>query len=433
MAFRDQIRRNRRRLFFFLVAALVLSAIAGRAVGKALLFTVDPQEYYGVTESASPWWAYYPNHVAASLMLLVWVQYVRMRARGDMLLLGLVGARPLAERTFENAAEEMAIAAGIDTPRLWVVEDPSMNAFACGAGDRNAIVVTRGLLERLDRDELQGVLAHETAHIKNGDTQLMTALFGLSRVFGLTAGFALGPLAAILRARREGRPAEEAIPFHEQLRHIKPPATRLDGEVSPGTAAALGLLVPLALVLMVALALGLVFVFGLVARYLPWIAVALAAWTLWKLAGDEPLKPKPPKTSGLLTLAPMGLMVGPAILLVGCVFPFVFWLLRLAVSRNQEFAADATAVELTRYPAGLCSALRKLLLDDTRATAFRPVLSPLAIVSVGIASRRRDESGLPGFVRWLVSLVSTHPPLVERIARLEEMGAPREAREVAAV
>ncbi|HEX5136684.1 MAG TPA: hypothetical protein VFY93_06915 [Planctomycetota bacterium] len=76
MAFRDQIRRNRRRLLFFLLAALALSAIAGRVVGKALLFTVDPEQYYGVAES---WWAYYPNHVAGSLMLLVWVQYVRMR------------------------------------------------------------------------------------------------------------------------------------------------------------------------------------------------------------------------------------------------------------------------------------------------------------------------------------------------------------------
>jgi heat shock protein HtpX len=110
------------------------------------------------------------------------------------------------------------------------------------------------------------------------------------------------------------------------------------------------------------------------------------------------------------------LIVGPAILLVGCVFPFLLFMLRLAVSRNREFQADATAVELTRHPDGLCSALRKLLHDGAEATAFPASLSPLAMAPVGVARRR--AMALP-------ALFSTHPPLGERIARLETMGARR--------
>jgi Zn-dependent protease with chaperone function len=429
MGFRGRIGRHRQKLSLLLLAALVLAAVAGRVVGEALRFTVEPERWYGVAEAPEPpWWAYYPNHVAGALMLLVWVQYVRMRARGDLLLLGLVRAKPLEEQRLRNTTAEMAVAAGIGTPRLFVAEDPSLNAFACGAGDRSAIVVTRGLLERLDRDELQGVIAHETAHIQNGDTLLMTALFGLSRVFGLTAAFALGPLAAIFRAVREGEAPETAIPFHEQLKGIQP-RVRPGGRLSPPAMMALAILgAPLAAVLVLglslAVSLGLLALFAFVARYLPWLAVGLALWELWKLAGDGRVEQKPRKLSSLFALAPVGLIVGPAILLVGCVFPFVFWMLRLAVSRNQEFQADATAVALTRNPDGLRSALERLLEDTARATAFPRSLSPLAIASVG-AARRRDERDLPPFARAVLALFSTHPPLADRIARLEAMGARR--------
>lgn len=423
--------KNRLRLRLLLLAALVLSAVAGRIVGNALLSTVEPARYHDLDEAAPrpPWYLYYPNHVAGALMLLVWVQYVRMRARGDLLLLGLVGARPLAELQLQNAAEEMAIAAGIPAPKLHVVEDPSLNAFACGARDRSAIVVTRGLLERLDRDELQGVLAHETAHIRNGDTLLMTALFGLSRVFGMTAGFALGPLAAIWQASRDGGSPDAAIPFHDRLRRIPLPRLRWGGKPSAGAMAAALVAVPFAAVLLLAfslaVSLGLVAIFGFLARNLPWIAVGLAAWELWKLAGDEPLRRRPRKLSTLLAFTPVGLIAGPAILLVGCAFPFLFWMLRLAISRNREFQADATAVELTRLPEGLRSALERLLEDETPATALPRSLSPLAIASVG--PRRRDEAALPAAARAPFALFSTHPPLAERIARLEAMGAARRA------
>jgi len=110
------------------------------------------------------------------------------------------------------------------------------------------------------------------------------------------------------------------------------------------------------------------------------------------------------------------------ILLVGCAFPFFFWMLRLAVSRNREFAADARAVELTRHPAGLRSALEKLLADTARGKALPRSMSPLAIASVG-AARRWNTAGWPPVARTILVFFSTHPPLRERIARLEGMGA----------
>jgi Zn-dependent protease with chaperone function len=187
--------------------------------------------------------------------------------------------------------------------------------------------------------------------------------------------------------------------------------------------------VPFAAVLLLAfslaVSLGLVAIFCFLARNLPWIALGLAAWELWKLAGDETAPRKPRRLSTLLAFTPVGLVAGPAILLVGCAFPFLFWMLRLAISRNREFQADATAVELTRQPEGLRSALERLLEDDTPATALPRSLSPLAIASVG--PRRRDEAGLPAAARAPFALFSTHPPLVERIARLEAMGAARRA------
>ncbi len=79
-----------------------------------------------------------------------------------------------------NVVEEMAIAAGLPKPAVHVVPDPDLNAFATGHDRRHAsIAVTDGLLAALDRDELQGVVAHEMAHIQNDDVKLMTLLAGM--------------------------------------------------------------------------------------------------------------------------------------------------------------------------------------------------------------------------------------------------------------
>jgi len=81
------------------------------------------------------------------------------------------------QKQYVNVVEEMAIAAGLPRPRIWVVPDPDPNALATGRDPGHAsIAVTEGLLGRLNREELQGVVAHEMAHIANWDTRLMTLL-----------------------------------------------------------------------------------------------------------------------------------------------------------------------------------------------------------------------------------------------------------------
>ncbi len=83
----------------------------------------------------------------------------------------------LEQRQFVNVVDEMAIASGLPRPRIWIVPDDDPNAFATGRGPEDAsVAVTDGLLRALDRDELQGVVAHEMAHIRNLDTRLMTLL-----------------------------------------------------------------------------------------------------------------------------------------------------------------------------------------------------------------------------------------------------------------
>src|SRR5207245_10691046 len=99
------------------------------------------------------------------------------------------------EKQLVNVVEEMAIAAGVPRPRIWIVDDPDPNAFATGTDPLHShIAVTRGLLDVCSRDELQGVIAHELGHVKHLDVRLMTTLaapvgavllirYGTNRIF----------------------------------------------------------------------------------------------------------------------------------------------------------------------------------------------------------------------------------------------------------
>src|SRR5688500_742384 len=98
----------------------------------------------------------------------------------DVLAMTAAADTALQVRQFQNVVEEMAIAAGLPVPKAYVVPDPDPNAFATGRDPAHAsIAVTQGLLRLLTREQLQGVVAHEMAHIRNYDVRLMTVVAAL--------------------------------------------------------------------------------------------------------------------------------------------------------------------------------------------------------------------------------------------------------------
>ena len=100
-----------------------------------------------------------------------------------------------------NVVEEMAIASGLPKPKIWIVPDADPNAFATGRDAATAsIAVTEGLLEPLSRDELQAVVAHEMAHVRNLDVRLMTLLAGMVGAIALMSD----GMGRMLRRGRSG-------------------------------------------------------------------------------------------------------------------------------------------------------------------------------------------------------------------------------------
>jgi heat shock protein HtpX len=112
---------------------------------------------------------------------------------GDKAVLESASAVPLdpsdpKQRVLENVVEEMAIAGGIPKPAIYIIPDSDPNAFATGSGpEKSSIAVTRGLLDALDRDELQGVVSHELSHVRNYDVRLMTVVAALAGAILLLA------------------------------------------------------------------------------------------------------------------------------------------------------------------------------------------------------------------------------------------------------
>jgi heat shock protein HtpX len=248
--------------------------------------------------------------VAAALYVLL---------RGPRLILkvsGAVPADPHEHAALIHLVEALAVGAGLPTPAVYVIEDPSPNAFATGTGpDNAAITATTGLLAIMNREELEGVLAHELSHIRNYDVRLLLIVSTLIGMAGLAAGLIWRAAWFARSGRRDQR------------------------------------------------------------------VVAAAA------------------TAGVL-LALIAMVLGP--------------LMRLALSRRREELADVSGVELTRNPAGLIAALRKLAANDepfagaTHATAAMCIDDPL-----------RHHAG------WAHRLFDTHPPIAERIATLEDVAAGR--------
>lgn len=174
----QQQEANRRRTKWLVIGFVLFFAWLGFG-GDFIVWNFTAGAEPGAYRHAFPWIGVVITGLGAALA-------ARAYDTGPEKVLWATGAREIttpatdAERQFVNVVEEMAIAAALPRPRIWVVPDPDPNAFATGQDPERAnVAVTEGLLALLDRDELQSVVAHELGHIKSYDTRLMTTLAAL--------------------------------------------------------------------------------------------------------------------------------------------------------------------------------------------------------------------------------------------------------------
>lgn len=169
-------KQNRRNTLLLLAVLTVLAAAVGYSIGWLL-----EGETSGELPLVSP-----AGVAAAALMAVVSIGWSALSlAVGDKMVLAMSGAKEIDQAQapqLYNVVEEISIAAGVPMPRVMVLETDALNAFATGNRvGSGTIAVTRGLIDTLNRDELQGVVAHEMAHLANLDTRYMV-------VVGVTVG-----------------------------------------------------------------------------------------------------------------------------------------------------------------------------------------------------------------------------------------------------
>ncbi len=256
--------------------------------------------------------------------------------QSDKIALGMAGAKEVTRDDYPyyvNTVEGLAIAAGIPAPRTYIIETPAMNAFATGRDPEHAAVaVTTGLLEKLNRLELEGVVAHEMSHVKNYDIRLMSMVVVLVGIIVL---------------------------FSEVVIRMLFWGGLFGGDSDSGGGGGGG--------------------------------DGGAIWAILAVAGIV-----------LLILSPIFAQ-----------------LLQLAVSRKREYLADANGAFLTRYPEGLASALNKLTVEaqpfprTSEATAHLFIVQPF----------RKEGKQPRSHTASKTSLWDTHPPIEERIRRLQAMSS----------
>lgn len=196
----DRARRNTRKLIFLFLLAVVLIVLA---VNLAVAFCVFTFVEAGFKEGAGLSSSLKAHGIVSLITLLViggasWYRMSKLRSGGDMVTVGLGGtwvdpdsSDPTLRRLC-NVVEEMSIASGLPTPHVYVLEaEKGINAFAAGYTPEDAAVaVSRGALEHLNRDELQGVIAHEFTHILNGDMRMNIRMMGI--LYGILAISVIG-------------------------------------------------------------------------------------------------------------------------------------------------------------------------------------------------------------------------------------------------
>jgi len=296
----DQIASNKRRTWILLLVFFLLLALVGYAVGYLFM----------------------RSGLGGLVLALIigFIYALSMIFQSTEIVMSMNGAREVNEQTaptLYHVVEDMAMVAQIPMPRVFIIDDASLNAFATGSNPQNAAVAaTSGLLAVMNREELEAVIGHEVSHIRNYDIRISTIAVALASVITLLSSMA-GRMMWWGGADR-GR--------------------RSDDRDSGG----------LEIIMLV---------------------VSLLAIVLAPLAGT---------------------------------------LVQLAISRQREFLADASSVELTRNPQGMINALRKL---DNSKPMSRHVDDASSALYINDPQKRGG----------LQKLFYTHPPISERIERLKHM------------
>ena len=215
----EAARRSTRRLVVLFLLAVTAIVIAVNIVSALAFIGISAKTASAGLRIAAPA-SFYLVVTLATLALIAGgslVQSMRL-AGGGAALARMMGARPvtrastdLAERRLLNVVEEMAIASGIAVPQVFVMdEQQAINAFAAGySPSQAAVVVTRGTLEELNRDELQGVIGHEFSHILNGDMRLNLRLMGV--LGGILLLTTLGRMLARTTSRSDSKGSSFAM------------------------------------------------------------------------------------------------------------------------------------------------------------------------------------------------------------------------------
>ena len=297
ISFEDQIQRNKLKSIALIVCIFFMFAILGYVI--SLVWAFD----------------FFLIMIFATIFSIIYV--IIGFYSSDKIALAAVNAKPAStteHRAMYHAAESMSIASGLPMPKLYVMESSEINAFASGRDPKNAVICfTTGALSKLDKHEIEGIMAHEMAHIANYDIRFMTLtaiLIGmisiLSQVFLRSLWF------GGMNRERDGRAQ------------------------------------------IVLIVLGITF--------------AILA-------------------------------------------PIAAHLVSFAISRKREYVADATGAKFTRYPQGLANALRRIkeehVSESERKHRVAKAMAPLFISDP--------------FKRKVKGLFSTHPPLDDRISKLERM------------
>jgi len=216
-AHQDLARRQTRRLVVLFILAVVAIVIAVNvAIAAAWLLAMQELMDGGPGRGVSlpPNFFLWVSAVTLSVIVAGTLYRIRQLASGGKAIAEMVGARPVSsssadlnERRLLNVVEEMAIASGIAVPRVYVMDsEASINAFAAGYSPNEAVVaITRGTLERLTRDELQGVVAHEFSHILNGDMRMNIRLIGVLNGILVIGAIGLHMLRAVSEGRSSSR------------------------------------------------------------------------------------------------------------------------------------------------------------------------------------------------------------------------------------